>query len=64
MARYRSRFDVRDRVTIDGDASIAATVVAVTFCAGRAPIYRVEWMVNGSLESVSLDEFRLEKVGA
>jgi hypothetical protein len=59
---FEAEFGFGDRVWIDGDRSLTATVVAVSFSGGfdRARIqYEVSWIANGVAQVAWVDQFRL-----
>lgn len=55
----KSKFDIRDAVTIDGDASVRGVIVAIRWSRDDHPHYEVSWMHDGRAEFVYLDEWRL-----
>lgn len=61
MATFRSKFDIGDRVVIDGDRSMVVTVVAVEFRYGPHVKVEVQWMYDGNSQSAWMDEFRLSE---
>jgi hypothetical protein len=54
-------FDFGDRVHIDGDESIKATVTAFVF-REAALFVECSWMHNGKAESERIEHYRLTKV--
>lgn len=58
-----SQFDIRDRVTIDRDLSIVATIVAIRWSRDDRPQYELGWMHEGRAEYAYFDEWRLTKAG-
>lgn len=59
--KIETKYDLRDKVHIDGDESIVATVIGVLIYEGGFE-YKLAWMHNGSSQWGEFDEFRLEKV--
>ena len=57
----KSAFDIRDVVTIDGDPTVRAIVVAIRWSRDEFPHYEVSYMDRGKLEFVYIDEWRLSK---
>ena len=62
MNNFCSRFDFGDKVVIDGDASIRATVIGFAFYPHGAQV-QCAWFANGSAVESWLGEFRLTKEG-
>lgn len=58
-----SQFDIRDRVIIDGEPSVVATIVAIRWSRDDRPTYELSWMHDGRAEYTYFDEWRLTKVG-
>ncbi len=58
---HAMKFNFGDRVTIDDDKSIVATVVGLLL---RPRDYQIEisWFANGAHHSAWFDEYRLKKV--
>jgi hypothetical protein len=52
--------DIRDRVIIDGDASVVGVISAVQFRMTREPLYEVSYMHNGVAQASWIEEWRLE----
>lgn len=59
MKTFESKFDLNDRVSIDGDKEIVATVVEV--CFGKHVEYKVSWWFNGEIKEHWVTERRLTK---
>lgn len=59
--RLESEFDIRDVVTIDGDASVRTVVVAIRWSRDDGPQYEVSWFHEGRAEYCYFDEWRLAK---
>ncbi len=59
--KVETKFDLRDKVTIDGDADITATVIAINVYEGGFD-YKLAWMHNGSSQWGEFDEFRLTRI--
>jgi hypothetical protein len=64
-----SMFDLGERVHIDGDRSISAVVVAVTFRGNNVPddeqhqvVLTVAWFVNGGLHEHAIEDWRVTRV--
>lgn len=57
---FKSRFALYERVSIDSDASISATVTAIVFRSYREPLYEVSWISNGQNQVCWIEEPRLE----
>jgi hypothetical protein len=64
LAIAPAKFDVRDRVVIDGDTQLKAYVTAVLFRDGRWPQYEVSWVTNGISYAHWIEEFRLQEYTA
>lgn len=60
MTEFYSRFSLGDKVTIDGDNSIAATVVGFAFY-NHIEQVQCGWFANGASQEVWIAEFRLSK---
>lgn len=56
---FSSRFALGDKVTIDGDASIRATVIGFAFYAHVEQV-QCAWFANGSAQEAWINEFRIE----
>ncbi len=59
--KLESKFDIRDLVTIDGDETVHAVVVAIRWSRDDRPHYEVSYVDRGKVEFVYLDEWRLSK---
>jgi hypothetical protein len=59
---YVSTFKIGDRVTIDGDQSIRATICAVTFYSDCYEQYKVCWINNGAHQEIWMESGRLRAV--
>lgn len=57
---FVSRFQIGDRVSIDGDKDLRATVIGVLFRAGHVE-FEVSWLFNGEIRSAWVASFRLER---
>ncbi len=65
MPSFESRFSLRDKVFIDGDESIEATVSCIEFRIGGLPYavrYECVWFHNGDMKYYVIDEYRLTLV--
>ncbi len=56
-----SKFDIKDSVTIDGDPSVRAVIVAIRWSRDFGPQYELAWMHEGRAEYAYFDEWRLSK---
>lgn len=56
-----SKFDIRDKVTIDNDETVRGVIVAIRWSRDNLPHYEISWMNNGAAEFVYFDEWRLSK---
>ena len=57
-----SKFDIKDRVTIDGDKSISGVVTMIEWRGdGTAVRYEISWIIGGKPEFTIFDEWRLTK---
>lgn len=56
--RVKTKYDIGDKVNIDGDSAIRGTVLSVTVHA-TGEEYKVGWMHNGTSQWGDFDEFRL-----
>jgi hypothetical protein len=56
--RFESAFDFRDRVTIDGDGSLIATVTGFFFREGML-LVECCWLANGDSRQANIEEWRL-----
>ena len=56
-----SKFDIKDRVMIDGDITIVCSVVAIRWSREQALQYELGWMHEGRAEYAWFDEWRLSK---
>jgi len=63
MAEYSwtTKFNLYDRVIIDGDGSVIATVTAVVWRAHREPLYELSWISNGQSQTAWVEEPRIEE---
>ena len=59
--QLETKFDIRDVVTIDGDPTVRATIVAIRWSRDNHPHYEVSYVDRGKVEFVYLDEWRLSK---
>ena len=59
MIEYKSRFKYADRVNIDGDKSIIASVTGVMWRNGHH-LVEIGWINGGSPTTIWIDEYRLE----
>jgi hypothetical protein len=57
-----SNWDFRDRVLIDGDASIVGVVTAFMFRAPNPSLVEVSWVHNGEAKAAWFEEWRLKSV--
>lgn len=57
---FQSAFDLFDRVFIDGDTSIKATVTGFAFYGHRASV-EISWVHNGDIKSAWIVEDRLSR---
>lgn len=57
---YHGHFAYGDKVTLDGDKDIVATVLSVQF-RGENVTYHVSWFSNGHMVEPWIEEWRLEK---
>jgi hypothetical protein len=55
-------FDIGNRVTIDGDASLVGTVSGFLWRKPRGMLVEIAWIHSGSSHEVWIDEWRLELV--
>lgn len=62
MNSFASRFAFGDKVTIDGDTSIRATVIGFAFYPHGAQV-QCAWFANGSAVDAWLGEFRVSPAG-
>ncbi len=60
MPVHKSKFDIRQRVTIDGYADLTGVVVGVLIRETRLPCYEVAWIHNGVATNAWIEEYRLE----
>lgn len=63
MTTFRSDFSLGEKVLIDGDASIKATVTGFAFY-GHGPMLQCCWFANGGHQESWIGEFRLTKTEA
>lgn len=63
MAVYQSQLSVGDRVWIDGDESILATVTGLAFYPGHSSV-QIGWVHCGDAKSCWIEPFRLTVSGA
>lgn len=56
------KFNVSDRVFIDGDASLIAIVTAVELRAMGAVRYELSWVASADIKHVYVDEFRITRM--
>jgi hypothetical protein len=60
---WASRFNVGDRVHIDKDQSIKATVISIQFHHDKVlPLYELGWICNGDSKVGAVREDRLTAV--
>jgi hypothetical protein len=59
--RLESKFDIRDKVVIDGDMTMVFSVVAIRWLREETPQYELGWMHEGRAEYAYFDEWRLSK---
>jgi hypothetical protein len=59
MASFECKRDIKERVIIDGDASVVGVISAVQFRLTREPLYEVSYMHNGVAQAPWVEEWRL-----
>jgi len=59
--KFESPFGYLDKVHIDGDESITATVLAFAFRETRPPIVECSWVHAGAVQTHWIEETRLTK---
>lgn len=57
--KIESKFDVRDRVIIDGCKDLVVVVTAVVWRNAHVVNYEVSWMANGKSDSAVIEGWRL-----
>lgn len=62
-ATFKAKFGLNDKVHIDGDTSITATVIGLAFY-GHGPQLQCAWFANGGHVEIWAAEFRLSQAGA
>lgn len=60
--KIETRFGLQEEVHIDRDTSIIATITAV-ICRQYGAQYELCWFVNGTHNTVVIDDFRVTKRG-
>lgn len=55
--------DIGERVIIDGDASLIATICAILINASNAIEYKIGYVHNGDLKEAWVTGWRLQRVG-
>lgn len=58
MHAFESEYRIADKVHIDGETAVTASVIAVRFSADRA-VYEVSWWHNGISYSLWSEGWRL-----
>lgn len=61
VVKLESAFDIREVVSIDGDTSVRAIVVAIRWSRDSLPQYEVSWFHEGRAEYCYFDEWRLSR---
>lgn len=59
---FRTKFNMRDRVCIDGDASIVGVVTGVCWQDGPGHTVEVSWLHNGQMHKDWVSHWRLTHV--
>lgn len=57
--QFQTKFKLGDRVNVDDDKSIKATIVAFLFKMSSCPAAEVQWFLNGEAKGCWFDESRL-----
>lgn len=63
---YKSKYNLKDKVTIDGQ-DIIGTIIEVRFCNDGEKVYvlyGVEWLHNGTNQSAYITGIRLSLIAA
>ena len=56
-----TKFDIQDKVLIDGDKSLIGTVIAIQVHSDTMYDYQLSWLSNGAHFKETFDEWRLTK---
>lgn len=59
MTTLYTKFERSERVHIDGDRSLTATVTAYLYRTEGQ--YEISWVHNGTIQTVWIEEFRLSR---
>jgi len=59
MTIFESEFNMFDKVMIDGDPSIKATVIGFAFYDGRADV-QISYVHSGDIKTAWINELRLK----
>lgn len=59
LKTFQSKYAPGDKVIIDGDKSITATITTVMFGRGDRILYQCEWFSNGGLQNPYIEDWRV-----